>query len=231
MSNKNIAYTNEYKKYRDEIRYVFDEKYKCYDVETKLLSDGKHTLITTYYSDDSYEISKYNIHASKTQVIDSMKNKVAEFENINHDGNIFSVVEHSNGKNYLIFSIDLYGYSIMDLSNYNVYHYIPEESFSGHKETFIWTEAYYCKENNIIAVDGCYWACPFCTEFFDFSNPEELPFKCIYSSYEMEDEISIENDVTPIHWNSDGTIVLSCCTDDEGNRQIQKTIDIVSRIK
>lgn len=34
--------------------------------------------------------------------------------------------------------MDLYGYSIMDLSNYKVYDYIPVESFTGHKETFIW---------------------------------------------------------------------------------------------
>ncbi len=230
MSNKNVAYSNEYSTYRSKFNYVFNEKYKCNEVDKNLLSDGKHTLITTYYSDNSYEISKYNIYASRTEVIDSMKNKVAEFENINHDGNIFSVVEHSNGKNYLIFSIDLYGYSIMDLSNYHVYHYIPEESFYGHEETFIWTEAYYCKDNNIIAVEGCYWACPFSTEFFDFSNPEEVPFERIYSSYEMEGEINIESDVTPLHWNSDGTIVLRCYADDEGGQKAQKTIDIVSRI-
>lgn len=228
MMHKNAVYTKEYQEYRSRFEYVFSEKYKCSDGATRLLADGEHTLVTSYYSDSSHKVLKYNIFASKTEVFNKSKNKVAEFKNINHKVDFFSLINHSNGNTYLIFSIDLYGYSIMNLSNYKAYHYIPEESFKKHKETFIWTEVHYCKENNILAVEGCYWAYPFSTEFFDFSNPEELPFKRIFSSYEMDGEIDIGNDVVPVRWNDDGTIVLKCSFGEGGVNQIEKTIDILS---
>ena len=44
------------------------------------------------------------------------------------------------------------------LTIYHMNHFIPEESFTGHEETFIWTDVLYCSKNNILAVDGCFWA-------------------------------------------------------------------------
>jgi hypothetical protein len=125
----------------------------------------------------------------------------------------------------------LYGYSIIDLLNYKVYHYIPEESFTGHEETFIWTDVLYCSKNNILAVDGCFWACPSSTYFFDFSYPEELPYDVIYNSYDMGGEVNINSDVTPMRWNEDGTIVIKCCVDEEGTKEMEKVIDVSSRDK
>lgn len=231
MKDKNVAYSSEYQGYRKQFDYIFSDKYKSGNEETKLLSDGKHTLRTSFYRDESHEILQFNAHTSKTEVLDYSGNKVAEVRNINCSVDFFSEVEHSNGKRYLLFSIDLYGYSIMDLSNYKVYDYIPEESFSGQEETFIWTDVLYCRRNNVIAVDGCIWACPSSTYFYDFSNPEQLPYDLICSSYDMEGEINIDTDVTPLYWNEDGTIVLRCCIGEDSIEEIEKTIDIISRVK
>lgn len=229
MHTANVAYSKEYQEFRKTFDYVFQEKYKIKE-EKQVLSDGKHTIHISYFNDESYEFSKYWVHTTLTEIFDSRLNKVSEFKNINQHVNLYSVIEHSNGKSYLIFSIDVFGYSIMDLSNYKVYHFIPEESFRENEETFIWTDVYYCKSNNILAVGGCYWAWPFSSEFFDFSSPESLPYKRLYSSNDMEGEIIIDAEVTPLRWNDDGTIVLKCCTDNDGEVEEERTVDIVSLI-
>lgn len=228
--NNNIAYSNEYQEYRKTFNYVFQDKYKT-EIEEVSLTDGKHILRISYFNDESCEYSQYRVSTSETEVFDSNFNKVAEFRNINHSVNFYSIVEHSNGKNYLIFSIDLYGYSVMDLENYFIYNFVPEESFKGEEETFIWTDVYYSKKNNILAVDGCYWAYPSSTEFFDFSTPENLPYEKILSSYDMEGQLNIDTDVIPVRWNDDGSIVLECCIDSEGNNRVEKVIDIISLAK
>jgi hypothetical protein len=227
MKDKNVAYTKEYQDHKRQFDYIFNDEYKSNEVEEKTLLDGKYLLKTHYFSDSSHKVFKYNLNTSKTEVYDINGVQVAEFRNIDHHIDFFEVVEHSNGKNYLFFSTDLYGYSVMDLSDYGTYHYIPEASFIG-EETFIWTNVMYCKGNNIIAVDGCYWACPSSIEFYDFSNPEEFPLKRICTSYDMEDELNINSDVTPLRWNDDGTIVLECY-EDEGTVKVEKTFDIVTR--
>lgn len=177
----NLPYSSEYQDYRKKFDYIFADKYKRGNDEVKQLLDGRHTLKTSFYYDESHEVFQSNICTSKTELFDHRGIKAAEIKNIDYSVDFFSEVEHSNGKRYLLFSIDLYGYSIMDLSNYKAYHYMPEESFAGHRETFIWTDAFYCRKNNILAVYGCYWACPYSIFLYDFSVPEKLPYDLICS--------------------------------------------------
>jgi hypothetical protein len=42
---------------------------------------------------------------------------------------------------------------------------------------FCWTAAYSSPDSTIVAVDGCYWGCPYEIVFFDFTKPEDLPYK------------------------------------------------------
>ncbi|TVX91386.1 hypothetical protein [Cohnella terricola] len=231
MSEINIAYTNEYQEHKKKLEYIYNKKFMSKDTEERHLPDGKHILKTYYYYDDSHQVSEYNVRASKTDVLDLRGNILTELKNIDYHVDLFTMVEHSNGKNYLLFSTELYGYSVLDFSDFSAYHFIPAESFKEHKETFIWTNVLYCAQNNILAVDGCYWACPSSTYFFDFSNPTNIPLKELYNSYDMDGEVNIDTDVIPLRWNNDGTIVLKCCIDEEGENEVEKTIDVLSRIK
>jgi hypothetical protein len=226
---KNVAYSSEYLEHRKRFDYIFSDKYKCNEDEIRQLKYNNLFLKTSYYSDHSHEKLEYNVNTSKTDIFNGNGNKVAEIRNIDYSVDLFSEIEHSNGKYYLIFSTDLYGYSLLDLSNYQIYNYVPEESLIQGNETFIWTDTLYCKKNNIIAVDGCFWACPFSTYFYDFSEPEILPYELICNSYDMDEEINIETDVTPLRWNEDGTIVIKCCDGKDGENETEKTVDIASR--
>ncbi len=207
MGDLNVAYTAEYQKYRQKINEVFCEKFKKPGVEERALPDGRHFIKITQFNDESAVITGFRLFASITEVMNEQGKKLAEFKSAYHK-DFFNIIKHQNGRSYLLFSIDLYGYSVLDLTDYRVWHYVPESSFSNNAETFIWTNVLYCPLNNTIAVDGCYWAAPYATEFFDFTIPEQLPFDRICTSYDMEDQFDTGADIIPIQWNADGSIQL-----------------------
>lgn len=98
---------------------------------------------------------------------------------VNDDCDFFKLIQHSNGKNYLVFRRDLYGYSLLEIETLKDFHYYPvcslgfianEETF---EETFIWTDVLYNPLNNLMVVFGCYWACPWDLALVDFSEPFE----------------------------------------------------------
>ena len=69
---------------------------------------------------------------------------------------------HSNGKHYLVFRIELYGYSILEVETRKEMHYVPTcvhpEEGEYVEEVFIWTSADYDSGSNLLAVTGCIWA-------------------------------------------------------------------------
>lgn len=224
----NTAYTNEYRLYRQRFEYLFCDEYKG-SVSEKVLSDGVRRLQTTQYEhifDKQGKPSCYE-HAIRTHLFDAGNKIMAEIKNI-YGIPFFSEIRHRDGHHYLLFSIDLYGYSIMDLADYSMHHFVPEESIFHQEETFIWTDAMYCPQNNFLAVDGCYWACPYGVEFFDLSDPLCLPYKRILSTYELYKGMEANHGIEPVKWNDNGTFVLSFYTDKNGMEKIERTIDVLS---
>ena len=88
------------------------------------------------------------------------------------------IIDHADGQQYFVFDEDLYGYSVLKLSDLTCIHYIPEESYGKYpdefEETFIWCDCFYNPENNMLAVDGCYWACPNNIIVLDFADPMHI---------------------------------------------------------
>ncbi|UTC66793.1 MULTISPECIES: hypothetical protein [unclassified Treponema] len=112
-----------------------------------------------------------------------------------NDSSVFyQLISHKNGKEYLIFRQDLYGYSVLDMESGEIMQFFPECSFEG-VETFIWTKVHYHPANNVLAVEGCYWACPYGVQLFDFENPmSENPkfvdiISCLDGDYDVYDEL------------------------------------------
>lgn len=146
---RNVAYTSEYKEYRNKLKFVFNDKY-LHNIETRMLTQDLSLEIHSY-QDLSQSNYPYIVHCTTAYVINKKEEIVYSTQNINDDAAFFDFVEHKNGKKYLIFRIDLYGYSILDLSTMEDYHYIPEESFNG-GETFIWAATHYNKATNLLLI-------------------------------------------------------------------------------
>ncbi|WP_312059560.1 hypothetical protein [Anaerotignum sp.] len=153
---KNIAYTQDYKIYIESFDwlYMLDPSRT-----TQYIIENKYILEIFSY-EKSKAGKKFPIqHTVSKGILKSLDGIIiAEFKCIT--GFIFAkLIHHMDGREYLIFNIDLYGYSIMDMSNLSVVSYVPETVLNK-EESFIWQEKYYCKKNNILVVSGCYWAHP-----------------------------------------------------------------------
>jgi hypothetical protein len=82
-------------------------------------------------------------------------------------------VQHPNGKEYLLCGEDYQGYNVICLETGENQVYFPESGFEG--RGFCWAAVYPSPDGLVLAVDGCYWACPYDLMFVDFSNPLVLP--------------------------------------------------------
>ena len=97
---------------------------------------------------------------------------VYEWKNTYDESRLSTIVHHSNGNDYLVFDEGLYGYSVLNLNTGEDMHYIPTETAKEDcPETFIWCDCHYNPETDQLAVEGCYWACPYSVIIVDFSNP------------------------------------------------------------
>jgi hypothetical protein len=74
-----------------------------------------------------------------------------------------------DGRDYLLFPEDLEGQTVIDLMTGRV------EGFSSPDDTFIWTEFHPSPDVSLLAIIGCYWACPYQVTVYDFREPMNLP--------------------------------------------------------
>lgn len=193
------------------------------DTVTELMFNQKYKRVTRHFRKSSRGSV---ISTAISEIFDEKDTKLAELKCLDDDGLCFNVINHSNGIDYLITRVDLYGYCVVNLRSCEVFEFIPLSSFLGKDELFIWTDVLYCKENNLLAVNGCYWASTFSTEVFDFSEPERLPYRRIFNSFDLENILNIDRDVTAIRWNEDGRIVLRCYPGREGTIEDEIVISI-----
>lgn len=108
-------------------------------------------------------------------------------------------VPHPNGHEYLLCGEDYQGYSVINLGTGVHHRYFADEAHNG--MGFCWAEAYPSPDGTIVAVEGCYWACPYELVFFDFSDPERLPLP----------EIERISDLYACKgWQEDGAFVFQC---------------------
>ena len=208
----NVYHTPQYQAYRQECAFVFSEEHRSsLPGKTELLSEG-YSVRTDYYTGQG----RYQLHAARHRLLDSGGQVVYTWDNINDDGEFYRLFPHANGNHYLVFREDLYGYSVLEVETGRTMHYIPEKSWplDGRQgeETFIWTNVAYDAATNLLAVSGCYWACPNGTLLLDFADPlAEQDWKVwldvqnvVDPDYDLYDDIEMEN------WNVRGWTRFRC---------------------
>ena len=122
-------------------------------------------------------------------------NLIFEWKNTDGHSRMASIIHHADGYTYFVFDEELYGYSVLNLDSLQCMHFIPAESYGTYpdefKETFIWCDCFYNPENNLLAVDGCFWACPGDVIVLDFKDPmtavEPNDWHSIYRKYRCDD--------------------------------------------
>ena len=105
----------------------------------------------------------------------------------------FSLIRHANGKFYLVFRQDLYGYSVLDLASAQIMRFVPDAWLDG-KESFIWDGVHYLRDWDALAASGCYWAAPNGVHLVSFAEPmsEEQRYAdvldCIRGGYDIYEQ-------------------------------------------
>lgn len=163
----NAAYTEMYKKQWRAHQHIFDSNCPV-NIEEYRLSDEYSICVNKYEG----VLDTFNIRGSDCCFVGSDKILLFRWRSIDNNADFYKLIKHSNGKEYLICRQDLYGYSVIDIKEGWMMQFYPEISLNG-EETFIWTGVEYNPATNVIAVSGCYWACPYSTHLFTFDDPME----------------------------------------------------------
>jgi hypothetical protein len=166
----NVAYTPEYEEYRKSCDWLFEKPGE--HEESILLGDGEYRVeVISHTQEGIAHNRKRLLPAALITVFDKDGTEIKRIKMIDEDRAFVNLIHHQNGRKYLLYRQDLYGYSVMDVESGQTVDFIPKSSFIplGGKEieaeTFIWCDSKYCKTNNLLVVYGCYWGCPFVFEF------------------------------------------------------------------
>lgn len=205
----NTIYSEEYKKWHARCQKIFIEKYRRPDFDSTIKLINDYYVISQSFGG---EIGRYTIYANKSTLYNREGKEIFTWHNLNSDGDFATLFLHSNGKHYLVFRIDLYGYGVLELESGKELYYMPSEAYPDNdediEETFIWTGANYDPNSDLLAVDGCYWACPASTIIVDFTNP--LVMQPHNRWFDVRDIIDPERNyshIEPIGWQN-GMLIL-----------------------
>lgn len=206
MIHLNVAYTREYKEYQTKYEHIFQEanfnEEKIVRISDKLILSKKYYIVN----------SNVLMHGTTNCLMDESGTILYSYLCINNKSELSTIIKHSNGNDYYIFNRDLYGYSILDLSTLNTFHYIPYESFFNKEETFIWSNVHYNNINNVIAIDGCYWARPEEIGLARFEEPMNV-INCFDLRSQIDKDYLNYDDICFSRWHSNN-IIIKCISQD-----------------
>lgn len=191
----NAAYTTRYQAHREQAEVIFQPAYHLQQAAEVLALSPDYSLLSQDYAG---EIAGCHLHGSAHELLDAQGRRVYAWRNLDTDGEFCQLIKHADGRQYLIFRQDLYGYSVLEVQSGQDFHFLPEEAFpedaADFRETFIWTAVHYDPFSSLLAVSGCYWASPYSVLLVDFSNPLQEQIwlelhELIDPAYERYDDI------------------------------------------
>ena len=142
---------------------------------------------------DAYRLGATSFSGGEYTLFDARKMQIISWRCIDDRAEFFSLIRHADGKFYLVFRQDLYGYSVLDLASAQIMRFVPDAWLDG-KESFIWDGVHYLRGWDALAVDGCYWAAPNGVHLVSFAEPmsEEQRYvdvlDCMQSGYDIYEQ-------------------------------------------
>lgn len=195
----NAVHTDKYRLHKTELMTLFSDENltdsKTLEIKGKL-EDCR--IVSKHYTG---KIGEYNRQGVKCSLY---KNDIliTQWDSFNDSSLFYQLISHRNGKEFLIFRQDLYGYSVLDIEKNEIMQFFPECSYDG-IETFIWTGADYNLENNLLAVSGCYWACPYGVQLFSFENPMSEKPKCVDIISCLDGDYDVYGELIFLKWEKE----------------------------
>ena len=195
MDMSNVAYTPEYQAACRKWDAMFVPE-NLQEVEEFALEG--YSFVRSVFAG---KVEGYNLQSSETVVKDSSGAEVYRWRNQDDSGEFVEWIHHSNGREYLLFRVELYGYGVFDFAAGKEFFYVPKGP-----ESFIWTNATYQPQSNMLAVEGCFWACPYGVHLVDFSEPMRESkwvdlFCLLEGGYDNYDDLDF------VRWDGDSLVL------------------------
>lgn len=215
----NIAYTKKYKAWREKYNVIFSAKHRIDQPEETTQLNHGFFVHSRYYA---AEVDNLRLTASDNELKNANGQTIYIWRNLDTDGEFFTLFQHSNGKHYLVFRTELYGYSVFETESGREFHYIPSQAHpeenENSEETFIWTDVRYHAKTNLLSVSGCFWACPSSTLILDFSDPlQEQPMEKWLDLHTVLDcNYDIYDDIDFDYWDDNGDLWLKVLNANSG---------------
>ena len=182
-----------YRKHRVEMEKYFIAENEAPNPKEVTSPSGKYRLVITSYGTKPgcWNYSRGRVYAGETLVSD-VKRNYSSFEWAWAEG-------HPNGHDYLLCGEDYQGQTVIELdTGKRVDSGATEDTMKGFG--FCWVRISPSPDKKVLAVDGCYWACPYEVVLFDFREPMKLPLP----ELERWDDVE-EFDA----WQTEGKLLLS----------------------
>ena len=190
--NENVADSKEYLKRRKSVEKAFEEKELRLDTREETSPCEKYKIIISYLDN-----GKGYWDYVKGDIL-NLETGENLFTILRNYGTWFSQwIEHQNGNDYLLCGEDYQGYVCLNLTEKKKHVYFPEHGLKGWGFCWIDVQEYDKSFEESIWVEGCYWGAPFEKVEYDFTSPDELPYKELNRcdlDYEDEDDWDDEDD-------------------------------------
>jgi hypothetical protein len=87
-------------------------------------------------------------------------------------------------RQFLLCGEDYQGYNVIDLSTGTNTFTFPLEAYKG--TGFCWAAVHPSPSGELLAVEGCYWACPYEIVIYDFKNPSLSPLPELFRAEDLD---------------------------------------------
>lgn len=133
---------------------------------------GNYKLSSSRYKSPGggWNVTRGIITDSNGSVVADIKRNYWEF--------LYEWVQHSNGKEYLICGEDYQGYNIVNLTDGVTHCHIPDAWAAGNG--FCWIKTLVSRDCKLLAVSGCFWACPYQLRVYSFEDPDTVPLQVVF---------------------------------------------------
>lgn len=181
-----------YKKHRKNLEKFFKKTDLLPTKKTVIAPSGKHSLDIL-----AYKTKEGCWNYTRGIVRELPDGPVVADIKRNYSSFWHTWVSHQNGKEYLLCGEDYQGYTVINLTDRKEHTVFPDDGYEGHG--WCWITAYPSPDGKLVAVFGCYWACPYDLRVYDFSEPDKTPLKLL-------SERDIQGNDSVIGWKDDKTI-------------------------
>jgi len=158
---------------------------------TASFGGGEYTLFDTHKTQIK---SWHSIDDGNGSCVAHLKSRaIKTWRSIDDRVEFFSLIRRADGKFYLVFRQDLYGYSVLDLASAQIMRFVPDAWLDG-KESFVWDGVHYLRGWDALAASGCYWAAPNGVHLVSFAEPmsEEQRYAdvldCMQGGYDIYEQ-------------------------------------------